>query len=198
MIKTAVMILVISLSGASIYPFPAKNITAANSSVIPARLIKPGKSIGLTSINEKAATVRKVLGDPAVEDAAMGKSMETWYSKGNNNNETDIFFTTNMGGHDETSRVDHIRITSPYFLSAGRIGTGTGLASIQKHFLKLKKIAFYTSPKTKRQVTIYDDTKNGIAFEIDDLVKCIAITIHKPGEKALEIYNALFPDIKLY
>ncbi len=172
-------------------------------SVVPVnRLIIPGKSIGLTSIDEKNADASKHLGPPASEDAAMGgKELVTWYSKpvihGTDTviNETDIFFTTNMGGPDEASRVRHIRITSSFFMTAQRVGTGTSLDSIQKNFQGIKKIATYTSPKTKKQVSIYDENHSGIAFEIDVTGKCIGITVHKPDEEAYETYNSIFGDV---
>ncbi|HEY6062319.1 MAG TPA: hypothetical protein VIV35_01850, partial [Chitinophagaceae bacterium] len=82
--------------------------------VSASRLIIPGKSIGLTSINQKIEDAMKHLGPPASEDAAMGgKELDTWYSKpvvhGTDTiiNETDIFFTSNINveGSDGTTRV---------------------------------------------------------------------------------------------
>ena len=173
--------------------------------VSASRLIIPGKSIGLTSINQKMEEAMKHLGPPASEDAAMGgKELDTWYSKpvvhGTDTviNETEIFFTSNMNeeGSDQTTRVKHIRITSGFFATAGHISTGSGLDSVQKYFPGMKKIASYTSPKTKKTVQVYDENKAGIAFEIDDHNKCVGITVHKPGDQAYETYNSLFEEVK--
>ena len=172
---------------------------------VPAnRLIIPGKSIGLTSLDQKIEEATKHLGPPASEDAAMGgKELEIWYSKpvihGTDTviNETDIFFTSNMNeeGSDKTTRVRHIRISSGFFATMQHIHNGSSQDSIQKYFPGIKKIASYTSPKSKKQVTIYDDGKSGIAFEIDDKNICVGITVHKPGDKAYETYNSLFGDV---
>jgi hypothetical protein len=182
--------------------------TGAISDTIPVpanRLIVPGKSIGLTSLDQKIEEATKHLGPPASEDAAMGgKELDIWYSKpvihGTDTviNETDIFFTSNMNveGSDQTTRVKHIRITSGFFATAQHIHNGSSHDSIQMNFPGIKKIAVYISPKTKKQVTIYDDSKSGIAFEIDDQHKCVGITVHKPGDMAYETYNSLFGDVK--
>ncbi len=167
-----------------------------------ARLISPGKSIGLTSIGQKNADVKKQLGEPMSEDAGMGKELATWSSTpilkdgGNFVNQVNVFFVTNMGGPDETSRVDHIRATSSFFGTAQHVMAGSGIDSIRNYFPGIKKIATYTSPATKKTVTIYDDNNAGIAFEVGGDQRCVGITVHKPGQQAYEVYNALFSDIK--
>lgn len=161
------------------------------------RLIVAGKGIGLTSIDQKADEAMKHLGPPATQDAAMGKELATWYSiRGKDTvSEVNIFFVTNMGADDEAKRVNHIRVTSSFFTTAILVGTGSGMNDVQQNFPGIKKIASYTSPKTKNRVLIYDDSKSGIAFEIEN-GKCVGITVHKPGEMAYETYNALFSDVK--
>src|SRR5436190_1838891 len=48
--------------------------------VSASRLIVPGKSIGLTSLDQKIEEATKHLGPPASEDAAMGgKELDIWY-----------------------------------------------------------------------------------------------------------------------
>ncbi len=169
-------------------------------SLIPsARLVIPGKSIGLSAINEKDVQVYKQLKAASTEDASMGgKVVATWYSKpiihsGDTLiNSTSIYFTTNMGQKNQATRVDHIRVTSPYFVTKQGLGSGSTLRNILKQFPKLKKAGSYTSPTAKQEVNIYDDSAGGIAFEIDTQQKCIAITVHRPGKISFEIYNTLF------
>lgn len=170
--------------------------------VSASRLIVPGKSIGLTSLGQKNSEATKHLGPAAKGEAAMGgKSLLTWYSKpvvhGTDTviNETEIYFTTRMEEENE-SRVRHIRITSSFFATAQHIRTGSTQDSIQKYFPGIKKIASYTSPKTKKQVLIYDDVKGGIAFEIENGI-CIGILVHQPDDLAYETYNSLF-DVQYY
>jgi hypothetical protein len=159
------------------------------------RLIVPGQSIGLTSLNEDQDSIK--LGPAASNDAGMGKNLATWYTihGKDTTSELEIFFSRNMGGEHEASRVVHIRITSPIFETMGHIRNGSPWADIQKSFPASKKIASYKSPKTDQVVTIYDDSKSGIAFEIDSNNTCVGITIHKPGDRAYETYNSLY-DVK--
>jgi hypothetical protein len=157
---------------------------------VPAhRLIIPGKSIGLTYLDQKQDDVMKQLGSPASGDASMGGHSEAiWYSKpvihGTDTviNETDVFFyTNNFGEPNQVVLVDHIKITSGYFLTAQHVGTGSSLDTIQKYFPGIKKTGTDTLPKTKKQVVTYDDEHAGIGFDVED-GKCVAISVYKPGE----------------
>jgi hypothetical protein len=163
------------------------------------RLIIPGKSIGLTAINDKADSVFKKLGKPDEGDAAMGKSIQTWYSKSETDTtkySTTIYFTTNMGGPDEATRAKQIRVTSPFFMTAERIGVNSVLESVSHYFPLAIKTAVYKDA-AKKPVYIYDDTKAGIAFEINDQNKCVGITIHPENAKAFQTYIAFFDGIKM-
>jgi hypothetical protein len=182
------------------------NIFVADTSPVKkSRLIRPGKSIGLTSINQKDNIVNKNLGPSSTSEAGMGgKELATWYSKpvirGKDTviNEIEIYFTMRMGEKPEPKKVRHIRITSGFFVTVNHIGTGSGQDSIKKYFPAMISVGTYTSPKTKKQVTIYDDKHAGIAFEIDDQKKCIGITVHEPDEPAYETYNSLFSDVNFF
>jgi hypothetical protein len=179
-------------------PPDQETISVTDTSPVHAnRLIVPGKSIGLTSLDQKNAEALQHLGPPAMEDAGMGKEFATWYTIHGKDtlNEMNIFFVTNMGNTDEASRVKYIRVTSYFFATAEHIGTGSAFNAIKKYFPGIKSAAHYTSPKTKKPVTIYEDEKAGISFEIDDKNICVGITVQKPGEFASEIYISLFPGI---
>lgn len=163
------------------------------------RLIIPGKSIGHTAINDKADSIFKKLGKADVGDAAMGKSIQTWYSKLETDTtkySTTIFFTTNMGGPDEASRAKQIRVTSPFFMTAERIAVNSVLDSVSHYFPLAIKTAVYKDA-AKNPVYIYDDKKAGIAFEINDQNKCLGITIHPENEKAFQTYLSFFDGIKM-
>jgi hypothetical protein len=160
----------------------------------PGQLIVPGKSIGLTSIDEKAKDVNERLGRADEGDAAMGKSINTWKSK-DGQHSTTIYFTTNMGATDEGPRARQIRITSPYFKTADGLGAGSSLSAVLKYFPAAKQTATYSLPGNGGEVIIYDDIRNGIAFEIAGET-CIGIAIHKPGEKAFETYLVFFNNLK--
>ncbi len=154
-----------------------------------AKLIVPGKSIGLTTINETAESIGQKLGTPDAGDAAMGKSISTWFSKTNRLHSTTIYFTTNFGDSSEAKRVSQVRITSPYFSTRESLAVGSNFSSINKYFPSLKLSGNYpVAPKSSTMIRVYDDVNGGIAFEINPENTCIGITIHKQGERAFQTY----------
>lgn len=154
-----------------------------------AALIVPGKSIGLTAIGETAEGIALKLGPADEGDAAMGKSIGTWYSKSNRVHSTTIYFTTNFGDSTEAKRVSQVRINSPYFSTKDDIKTSSSFAAIQQSFPAIKETGYYTVTKQiKMIIRTFDDINAGIAFEIDPENICVGVAIHKPGEKAYQTY----------
>ncbi|WP_419802178.1 hypothetical protein [Mucilaginibacter sp.] len=156
-------------------------VISAEEKLVPAAaLIVPGKSIGQITLRENADSVYKALGKPDSGDAAMGKSLSTWFADHNPKGyQTQVFCVRNLGNPDENiSRIKQIRVTSPYFKTSERIGAGSTLTEIQTKF-KVIKTASYADKKPPYQ--IYDD-KKGIAFEILN-GKCRAVIVYLPGDR---------------
>ena len=155
-------------------------ISAEENRVPAATLIVPAKSIGHITLRENADSVYKQLGKPDSGDAAMGKSLSTWYANHDPKGyQTQVFCSRYLGSLDENiSRVKQIRVTSPFFKTKEGIGAGATLAQIQAKF-KVVKTALY--PNKKPPYAIYDD-KKGIAFEISG-GKCTAVIIYLPGDR---------------
>jgi hypothetical protein len=165
--------------------------------------IAAGKSIGYVSINEKMEPVTAELGTPDDGDAAMGKALSIWRSKPSGkgadtvSHTITIFSTTNFGDKEEAPRVQNIRVTSPFFKTVEMIRCGSTLAFIKLQYPAVKKpIAAYTDKASGEVITIYDDQKQGISFEINPEGKCIGIAVHKPGKKIIDTYLPMFPDLK--
>ena len=171
--------------------------TTGEKPVSAQQLILPGQSIGTININENADSVLSKLGKPDAGDAAMGKSLSTWYAKHDTSGyETQVFFSKQMGTADEASRVKQIRITSPWFKTMDYMSTGMHLQTIEsKKEFSLKKIARYTNGN--RQFFIYNDADAGIAFEIDDRNVCTGIIVHEPGKDVNASYIAFHPNAQL-
>ena len=144
-------------------------------------LIIPGKSIGQISLNENAANVYKLLGKPDSSDAAMGKSLSTWYADHDKKGYvTQIFCARDMGNADENiSSINQIRVTSPYFKTKEGICAGTTLQEINAVFSTKKSVSY---PNKNSPYAIYDNGK-GIAFEINNSQKCMAVIVYLPGDK---------------
>ncbi|MEX8548580.1 MAG: hypothetical protein V5804_13335 [Mucilaginibacter sp.] len=160
---------------------PKNNYTVfTDQKTVPiAQLIVPGKSIGQTKLQEDAVLVYKRLGRPDAGDAAMGKSLATWYAGHRSlGYQTQVFFSRYMGGMDDiTSRVKQIRVTSPYFKTAEGIGPGSTLKQINA-FFKVRKTAAFT--ENKQRYFVYDTFK-GIAFESNAGGKCTGVIIYLLG-----------------
>jgi hypothetical protein len=137
-------------------------------------MITPGGGIGKITIGENADSVAKALGKPDSSDAAMGSKLVTWYDKHNPKAyQLNVFSHRNMGANDEAiSRVKAIRVTSPVFNTSEMIHADVPFSEIKKCF-SLRKI---TSPN-KKGVTIYNDQKGGIAFEVNGKNICTAIIV---------------------
>ncbi|QMU30226.1 hypothetical protein [Adhaeribacter radiodurans] len=183
---------------------PSENAKPIVAEVKTSQLIVPGKSIGLTKLQEKAEQVTASLGKPDFSDGAMGKALATWLSKpaadatDTTRHRTTIYFTTNMGAPDEASRVNQIRVTSPYFRTVDSVQVGSDWSFIQKKYHGTIKAAAYKVTGTSKKVTIYDAVADGITFEIDEQGRCVAITIHQPQQDIRNTYLPLFPDMERF
>jgi hypothetical protein len=158
-------------------------------------LIIPGKSIGNTSLNEPADSVLLRFGKPDAGDAAMGKSLSTWYAGHDTTGyQIDVFFSRKMGTQDDVSRVKQVRVTSPDFKTAEGSGVGSSLAQISSVY-KVNKTATYH--ENGQAFGIYDDAEKGIAFEVDNNEKCTGVILHDAGKPMDSNYLPFHPGIKM-
>lgn len=149
-------------------------------------MITPGGGIGKITIGENADSVVKVLGKPDSSDAAMGSQLMTWYDKHNAKTyQINVFSHHNMGATDENiARVKAIRITSPAFSTSEMIHVGTPFGELQKYF-SLRKI----TSANKKEISVYNDQKNGIAFEVAKNNICTGIIVFAPDGGSITYLN---------
>ena len=161
---------------------------AANDSIVP------GKSIGNISVEENAEEVIQALGQPDSAKDQTGSAVLSWYRNlpGNaadsNINSIKVLTKAISAKQEGTNRVKQIRITSSFFKTLGQAGIGSTIVFIKMQFPSLKKATGSYINNNGSTVTVYDAVKEGIAFEIGSLTKCIAIIVHKPGEKAAPLW----------
>ncbi len=181
------------LFGACHPPQSGHTVFTILKTVPTAQLIVPGKSIGQTRLNENAGLVFKRLGKPDDGDAAMGKSLATWYASHNPSGyQTQVFCSRYMGGDENVSRVKQIRVTSPYFKTANGIGAGSTLKQINASFKVRKTLAYI---ENKQSFFVYD-TNKGIAFEIAANGKCVGVIVCLPGDQGGFTYLPFHPNLK--
>lgn len=165
------------------------------------KLIVPGESVGKTNIGADAASLENTLGKADASDAAMGKAWLTWNGKRDeHNNATTLnIYITYKDSTMMEKTVQQIRTTSSYFSTSNGVHVYSSLADIINQFPNSKKLAHYNDDG--REIIIYDDRQNGIAFEIamaNEQQICTGIIVHKKKEAVTNIYITLHPGMKLY
>ncbi|SEN63892.1 hypothetical protein SAMN05216436_11950 [bacterium A37T11] len=137
-------------------------------------LLVPGVSAGKTKLDEPGDSVFKRLGKADAGDAAMGKAVAFWYTDGDSTGNVLSIYTSRDMGNDETARVKRIRVTSPSFKTNTGLGAGSNKKAIEMGFVVKPQESYQ---KDGKKVTILD-APEGIAFEVDDTGKCLAVIIH--------------------
>jgi len=163
----------------------------------PTLLIIPGESIGLTSLGQSAETLAK-LGRADLSDAAMGKAWMSWYSKKADADgfKSELMIKTSYKDSSMNEKViKEIRINSADFKTRGGNGKDQDLARIKLEFPDLKVVAKYKNTITKAVVQVYDDTNNGIGFEIQQDGKCIAVIVHPKQQSTISEYLVLHDEL---
>lgn len=150
------------------------------------KLIVAGQSIGLTNIGQTAAEISALLGKPDEGDAAMGKSLSTWYSKNHPEYKTQVFCSIYFGADEDQPRVKSIRVNNPFFETSSGLKAGSHWKDIEKEFPGLLLVGSYTQGKGK--VKVFDDVVKGIAFEINEESICVGICVHSREEKGFLQY----------
>jgi hypothetical protein len=141
--------------------------------------------------------VLEQLGKPDAGDAAMGKSLSTWYLQPKMNDsimqpQINIYAGRNMGIGREISRVIQIRVTASQFATSNDIHTGASLTAVTNEFKNLKKVSVYKTGKNL--IDVFSDAESGIAFEFDSTQKCIAIIIYEPNKNGSQPYIPVHPE----
>ena len=161
-----------------------------------------GKSVGNISLGTDASTLQSILGKPDMSDAAMGKAWISWYGKkrDEHNNKTELnIYTAYKDTSMREQTVQQIRTTSSFFVTADSIHVYSSLDDIKNKYA-VKKAAQYKS-SDGRTITVFDDKKEGIAFEIADAGSqhiCTGIIIHSKDKSVNDIYIMLHPDMKRF
>ena len=153
------------------------------------QLIIPGQRIGHLTIGMDAAQATDLLKTPDESDAAMGKSVMTWYANHKKGGyQTSVYCTRNMGGKDEsTSRIKKILVTSPFFKTAEGISVGSKQEAMREAF-DLEKTG--TTIINERPIVVYSDLGRGISFETDiEQDVCVGVIVHAKGEDANTYLN---------
>ncbi len=154
-------------------------------SSVRARLIVPGVRVGQIALGLEPAVLERRLGPPTYSDAAMGKVWNIWRSKSASVGEGDTLSVYSSRGTDDHVRVRLIRVTSPFFHTAGGLSMRSPWSLIRRRSPHLRRLDLGNS---RVKGAIYDDVAGGIAFEIQGpgskRARCVSITVHERGADA--------------
>jgi hypothetical protein len=157
--------------------------------------ILPGISIGGIIIGETAEVLIQKKGIPDSSDTGMNKAYNEWIAKptmqGADTTETSFKTFSVVSGKNEketASRVKRIRITSPTYKTAMQVKVGSTLAYVKLQYPLLKKPVAKAEAINGDEMELYNEAKEGIAFEIVN-DRCVAIIIH---EKDKKYFNTTF------
>jgi hypothetical protein len=167
---------------------------SSDAAVVPAdSLIIPGRSIGIIELETDAAVVMKKFDKPDAGDAAMGKSVSTWFEGHDATAHTVSIFTAKDVGNSETALIKQIRVTAPGFKTQQGIGTTASLPQLERTFNLQKQKGYKLK---QEEVAVYADPA-GIAFEIDKKGRCIGIVVYPTGELHPDTYARFLPGISI-
>jgi hypothetical protein len=144
-------------------------------------LIVPGVSIGNIRLGSDGADQLSRLPKPAAIDAGMSQTRQVWVENNEGSKDTVFVHTTANGAIDAKPEdgvtIDLIRVTASHFRTRTELRPGSTLGQV--------RLVYPDSRPLDEQNRIYDDSKQGIAFEFDPNPNfrspCIAMMIHPPG-----------------
>lgn len=147
--------------------------------------IVAGERIGQVRIGADLEGVTQTLGAPDQSDAAMGKSVSTWFGVGKKTR-LDVFAARNFGHDQDRARVRQIRANSTVFRLASGLRVGGNLAQVKSAFPAVHAIGFYHAGGAR--VVLYDAAARGISFEVARRAgqsaassRIVAIAVHRSG-----------------
>ena len=144
-----------------------------------------GERIAQLTINQSFDEALQIMGDPTAADTSKNNLLLQWMA-----NKTDtIQYTTTalFSNRKEGKKIKQVATTSPSFKTPTQVGCGSTLAYIKIQYPTLKKATETYTNKAGQTIAVYDDIKEGIAFETNEEGKCILVSVHVKGQKNIKI-----------
>ncbi len=144
-----------------------------------------GGKIAQLMINQGFDEALQIMGDPAAADTSKNNLLLQWKA---NKIDTVQYFTTAMfSNRKEGKKIKQISTTSPSFKTATQVGCGSTLAYIKVQYPTIKKATETYLNKVGKSISVYDEIKEGIAFETNEEGKCVLVSVHVKGHKNIKI-----------
>lgn len=144
-----------------------------------------GDKIAQLMINQDFDEALQIMGDPAAADTLKNNLLLQWRA---NKIDTVQYLTTALFNNSKAGKkIKQIATTSPSFKTATMVGCGSTLAYIKIQYPTIKKATETYINKAGKTISVYDDVKEGIAFETNDEGKCVLVSVHVKGQKNIKI-----------
>ena len=144
-----------------------------------------GDKIAQLMLNQGFEEALQIMGDPATADTSKNILLLQWNA---NKIDTVQYVTTALfSNKKDGKKIKQISTTSPSFKTPTMVGCGSTLAYIKIQYPTIKKATETYTNKDGKTMSVYDDVKEGIAFETNDEGKCVLVSVHVKGQKNIKI-----------
>ena len=161
----------------------------------------PATSIGRLQLKMEVdgSPVFKLLGRADSGDAAMCKSWSMWYWKdaAGTKKEFDMYAVCDPDV-DMKKTIQILRVEGTDFLTRRGSSKSGGLKELKVQYPDLSRLGEFSNPEGET-ITLWDDIKAGIAFELPypGTGKNIsAVMVHQPGKKITETYLPFYSAVR--
>lgn len=147
--------------------------------------IYAGEGIGELALNNSLDEALKIMGEPSTADTSKKTLLFQWKTGKADTVQyyTSALFSTNG----DVKKIKQININSPIFKTPMQVSCGSTLAYIKIQYPTLKKPTETYLDKEEKTIAVYDEVKEGIAFEINESGKCVLVSVHVKGQKNIKL-----------
>ena len=144
-----------------------------------------GDKIAQLIINLGFDEALQIMGDPAAADTIKNNLLLQW--KANKIDNVQYVTTALFNNSKDGKKIKQISTTSPSFKTPMMVGCGSTLAYIKIQYPSIKKATETYTDKAGKTISVYDNLKEGIAFETNEEGKCVLVSVHVKGQKNIKI-----------
>ena len=144
-----------------------------------------GEKIAQLVINQGFDEALQIMGEPFAADTSKNNLLLQW--KANKIDTVQYFTTALFSNRKDGKKIKQISTTSPSFKTATQVSFGSTLAYIKVQYPTIKKATETYLNKEGKLISVYDDVKEGIAFETNEEGKCVLVSVHVKGQKNIKI-----------
>ncbi|MFN0082881.1 MAG: hypothetical protein ACKVOM_10225 [Ferruginibacter sp.] len=147
--------------------------------------IYAGEGIAELAIDNSLDEAIKIMGEPSTTDTSKTTTLLQWKI---GMTDTVQYYTNalfNTSG--DLKKIKQINTNSPTFKTPMQVSCGSTLAYIKIQYPTLKKPTETYLDKEEKTIAVYDEVKEGIAFEINESGKCVLVSVHVKGQKNIKL-----------